>query len=126
MIFQLLVVFQIKHFVCDYLLQTSYMLGKFRAEGWIKPLLAHCAVHAVGTFAITLYAVWSIEGPFSLVAPFALAITDLMLHFIVDRLKADPNFGGRWYNDQREYWWVLGADQMAHHLINYAFLTVLV
>lgn len=40
-LFILLILFQIKHFVADYLLQGEYMLGKFK-PGWsfLKPLLS--------------------------------------------------------------------------------------
>jgi len=55
-----------------------------------------------------------------------IAIADFVLHFIVDRLKASPDLGGRWKPDQPYFWWALGLDQMAHHLINYAFIAILI
>lgn len=50
----LVVAFKIKHFVADYPLQTPYMLGKFKARGWVRPLAAHAGVHAGLTAAIAL------------------------------------------------------------------------
>ena len=116
-IFLLLLLFQVKHFICDYPLQTEYMLGKMKAKGWIKPLAAHCGVHAIGTGLIVLF-----FAP-SLIIP--LMIMDFTLHFIVDRLKASPNIGGAFKPDQPYFWWALGLDQMAHHLINYVFIAVI-
>jgi hypothetical protein len=89
MIFVLLIAFQIKMWLADYLLQTPYMLGKFRVTGWVKPLLAHVAVHAVMTLAIAAF-----------ICPLWLAVTvallDASIHFCMDRVKASPNMLGRY------------------------------
>ena len=113
-IFILLVLFQLKHFICDFTLQNEYMLGKLSRTNWIKPLAAHASVHAAGTGIIALVFAPSLT--------LFLVLADFILHFIVDRLKASPDLGGRWKPDQPYFWWALGADQMAHHLINYAFI----
>ena len=50
-----LLIFLIKHLVADFFLQTSWMAnGKEQPHGWLKPLLAHVAVHAVATELIFL------------------------------------------------------------------------
>ena len=116
-LFLLLIVFQLKHFICDYPLQGTYMLGKLRATNWVLPLAAHAAIHATATLLI---AIW-----FSLHLAVILAITDFILHFTIDRLKASPNYGGRFKPDQPYFWWALGADQMAHHFTHYAFIFIL-
>ena len=116
-LFLLLIVFQLKHFICDFPLQGTYMLGKLRATNWVLPLAAHAAVHATATLLI---AIW-----FSLHLAIILAITDFILHFTIDRLKASPNYGGRFKPDQPYFWWALGADQMAHHFTHYAFIFIL-
>ena len=118
-IFTLLVLFQLKHFICDYPLQTQYMLGKMQATGWKLPLAAHAAVHSLATYIITMYFV----GPFTAIL-FALA--DFIIHFTVDRIKASPKLGGRWNPSQPYFWWALGADQMAHHLTHYLFIAIIV
>lgn len=118
-IFTLLVLFQLKHFICDYPLQTQYMLGKMQATGWIQPLAAHAAVHSLATYIITMYFV----GPFTAIL-FALA--DFIIHFTVDRIKASPKLGGRWNPTQPYFWWALGADQMAHHLTHYLFIYLII
>jgi hypothetical protein len=89
-IFILLIVYQIKHFLADYLLQGKYMLGKF-SPGWefFNPLLAHCNVHGWMTFVIALIATSN-----SRYAAF-LALLDLVIHFIMDRIKAGPKYLGR-------------------------------
>lgn len=84
-------IFQLKHFLADYLLQNEYMLGKFKKEGWIKPLAAHCAVHAVLTSLILLIICPWLS--FKLVL--GLTFLDFIIHFIIDRIKASPFMLGR-------------------------------
>lgn len=112
MIFELLILFQLKHFIADYPLQGKYMLGKFKyGLAFVGPLSAHCLVHAALTAAICLY----FAPHFAL----SLAALDFAVHFIVDRIKASPALLGRFRYHQRQFWWALGADQMLHHLTHY-------
>lgn len=143
MIWVLLIVYQIKHFVADYPLQGRYMLGKFKPyPDFILPLLSHGAVHAAFTFLITLcFRSWE--------AALLLGLLDMMIHSIVDWIKANPSIGGRfsalsknemyalmhrqknngampddaaWLKSNVYFWWALGADQMAHHLTHYLLI----
>lgn len=125
-IFLLLITFQLKHFICDYTLQTQYMLRKMQATGWIKPLAAHAGVHAIGTFIVAYYFLNLSYYIDNVIFAATLAITDFILHFIVDRLKASPTIGGRFKPEQPQFWWALGADQMVHHLINYVFIFIII
>ena len=122
LVFLLLILFQIKHFICDYPLQTPYMLGKMGRTNWIKPLAAHAGVHALGTFIIVYTFMHTAYWLDSFIFATAFALVDFTLHFIVDRVKASPDLGGKWKPDQPCFWWVLGADQMSHHLFNYLFI----
>ena len=125
-IFLLLLLFQIKHFLCDFPLQGKYMLGKFKGGwDWIGPLSAHVAVHGMFTFLISLYWLWETPGGF--VAAGALAGFDSVVHFIQDRIKASPNLLGRFKDMKKPYfWWALGQDQMIHHLTHYVVIWFLV
>ena len=137
----LLILYQLKHFLADYPLQSNmYMLGKFRDKDWVRPLLAHALVHGAGT-AIICY----VAGKNDLAFP--LAIFDTTVHFIMDRIKAGKAWLGRFKalsaaemmrvlsmssvdNDAQQlqkrllrhntyFWWSLGLDQMVHHLTHY-------
>ncbi len=107
----LLVVFQLKHLVCDYFLQTTYMLQKGN-DGWgfVKPLLAHAATHGAFTLAILM-----------LVSPglWYLALVDMFVHFFVDRFKAGKKYLGRFQPSDKRFWWALGFDQFCHHCTHY-------
>jgi hypothetical protein len=143
-VFLLLVLFQVKHFVADYILQgwpwADFMLGKFRREQWVLPLASHCGVHMV----LTLFLV-ALAGRGDL---WWLMLVDGGVHFVMDRVKAHPDLMGRWkpfgsaveyhqayvaatgqqlmrglredgyrkmWNNQL-FWWSLGFDQAVHHL----------
>jgi len=117
-LFVLLVVFQLKHFIADYPLQGKYMLGKFKPDwGFLGPLLAHSSVHALFTFLIS--AICTGDFTFSL----GLGIFDLVVHAIMDRLKAGPKYLGRFKDMMAPYfWWSLGFDQMVHHITHYILI----
>ena len=99
----------VKHFLADCPLQTTYMLGKSKRVGWALPLLAHSGVHALFTLVVLLA-----FGVHWLAIPAALA--EMVAHFMIDRVKAHPDLGGRWNPSQPQFWWALGADQLAHNL----------
>jgi len=114
--FALLIAFQIKHFLGDYILQTGWMArGKSEAGlGFVLPLFTHSIVHAALTMAIIL-----------VVEPqlWYLALLDFAVHFVLDRVKSSPLLLGRFGDaDKRSYWIPLGLDQMAHHLTHYAII----
>lgn len=148
LIFILLVVYQLKHFLADFPLQGTYMLGKFK-PGWdfLLPLTVHAGVHGIFTLCICLYvnpALWW------------LSIVDFTIHFLMDRIKASPVYLGRYkslsanefkrvydtYEHAQDdfakagakkrlrgnvlFWWSLGFDQMVHHLTHYYVIFVLV
>lgn len=102
----LMMIFQLKHFIADYLLQFPYMYqGKGKAYKWIRPLADHSAVHASITFLIGL--MYGVK--LALIA----ALIDFITHFVIDRWKAVKTYTPQ----QSEFWIALGADQMLHHLV---------
>ena len=116
-IFILLILFQVKHFLADYLFQTPYMIGKLNKKGWVLPLLAHAAVHTFSTLGILLVFAPSL---------WYLSIFDGVVHFTMDRIKASPNLLNRWGPDKAYFWWVLGLDQMVHHLTHYTIIYLII
>jgi len=117
-VFALLILFQLKHLICDYPLQGKYMLGKFKPyPHYVLPLAAHSLVHGLGTTIILLFASPSFWW---------LGLGDFFCHFWVDRLKASPVLFGRWKPDNKYFWWALGFDQYLHHLWHYAIILTIV
>ncbi|WNL62953.1 hypothetical protein [Citrobacter phage Ci1] len=115
-IFVLLIAFQIKHFLADYPLQGKYMLGKFRDHNWEVPLAAHAGLHATFTFVIAMF--------FGFEIALGVALLDFGIHFIVDRLKVVFSRGVT--TQEPKFWWLLGLDQLAHHLTHYTIIAILV
>ena len=107
--FILLIVYQVKHYLCDFPLQTRYMLKKVLPTwGFLLPLLAHVAVHGAATLVIVLCfrpELWW------------LSLVDVAAHFAMDRIKASDRYLGRFRDrDKASYWNALGFDQSVHHL----------
>jgi len=116
-IFILLIVYQIKHFLCDFPLQTAYMLGKMNKDHWVLPLASHAGVHAL--FTLLIVAIVNINL-------WWLSVVDFIIHFTMDRIKASPNLLNRFKLDDKRFWWALGFDQMVHHLTHYFIIFMLV
>lgn len=93
-LFVLLVVYQVKHFLADFPLQNGYMLQKFKEKGWVGPLSAHAGVHAGFTFVISLVVLLHTNGGF--MWAMGLAVFDFAIHFTMDRIKASPEMLGRY------------------------------
>lgn len=114
----LLIAFQFKHLISDYYLQFPYMYeNKGKEAGWIKPLLHHSGIHALGTLLIV-----GVHGSFvhSDAASFhvlsvliVVVLFDFLTHFATDRIKATRKEGP----DNPKFWQALGVDQMIHHLV---------
>jgi hypothetical protein len=86
--FALLIIYQLKHFVCDYPLQGKYMLGKFKPyPAFILPLLAHVSIHGVATLVIV--------ACYKPLLALPLALFDILMHFAMDAIKANPKALGR-------------------------------
>lgn len=108
-IFILMVVFQLKHFAADYIFQYNYMLKKV-SPGWefLAPLVLHCGVHAILTLFICFYFTPHLWW---------LALVDFTIHFFLDRFRSGPRYLGRFKDPNKSiFWWILGGDQLAHHL----------
>lgn len=124
----LFVAFQLKHYVCDYVIQMRdpYYNRKFDLHGWFLPLTAHCASHFYGTlFIVWIFLGLNTELPLSDVMLYSalLSAFDFAMHFSMDRVKSSPHYFGMLL-DQTDYryWLVSGFDQMFHHLTHYVII----
>jgi hypothetical protein len=108
----------VKHYLADFLLQTAWMVrGKEARTGWVAPLGLHLLCHAGLTLVVALAvkpALWW------------LALVDLAVHGLVDRAKALACRWGGWDPSRREFWWLLGLDQLLHQLTNIALAAAFV
>ncbi len=113
-----LAVLQVKHFLADFMLQSTY---QFRTKGiYGHPGgFIHSGLHIAGTTpALLLYSL----RPAGIAA---ILIAEFAVHYHTDWLKAKIDRTYHWgYSDQR-YWMLFGADQLVHQLTYLAILYVL-
>ncbi len=110
--------FRLKHFACDFLLQTDWMAltkGKPGKEGY-SALFTHTAIHAVGTLIVTVIFAPSLCW---------LALVDFVIHSGIDRLKGVFTYRRGWTPADKMFWWTLGADQEAHNFTHFAYIVVI-
>lgn len=104
----------IKHYFADFVLQTPYMFGKGKPGwDWILPLVTHAGVHA--GFTAMIFYFYKPQYAW-------LAAIDLILHMIIDRLKATYKLpAGVWPQELRQvyldrHYAAFGLDQLFHGL----------
>jgi hypothetical protein len=115
----LLLLFQVKHAVCDGLLQTRWMLDQKGIYG--KPGgLAHAGVHLLGSFlALMIFGV-------GFTGSIGLAVTDAVIHYHIDFSKELVAKQQGWTPRDTYFWWLLTADQALHHFTYLAMAAAVV
>ena len=102
-------VLQVKHFICDYPLQTLYQLrnkGTYFHPGGI----IHSGLHATMTMSTFLIA------PPGWALGIGIVVGEFLLHYHIDWAKEQLIRRQGWVVNGREFWWAIGADQLLHHL----------
>jgi hypothetical protein len=113
-----ILVLQFKHFIADFVLQSSYQFlnkGKYGHPGGIL----HAAIHAIGSLAAFLV----IAPTFTLGA--AIIAGEFIVHYHIDWLKERTVKANQWKFPQSEFWWTFGADQAAHQATYVAIVALL-
>lgn len=112
----LLSFFVIKHFICDFPLQTVWMAtnkGTYGHPGG----LAHIGVHALGTFFILIAFSQTTEIFFSPGLFLMILSFEAFIHYNMDWFKMWFNKRMGWAcNKSPEFWILLGVDQLVHYL----------
>lgn len=113
-----LVLFEVKHFVCDFVLQTAYLYRNKGIYGHPAGFI-HAGLHAFGSLpAILLFS----PAPQYVAAILAV---EFLVHYHVDWLKLYIDKRFRLGINQSLYWAIFGADQLIHQLTYVAILAVL-
>ena len=112
-------VLEVKHFICDYPLQTLYQLQNKGTYGHPGGII-HSGLHALFTLPVFL-----LVQP-TLLLGVAIVVGEFVVHYHVDWTKAQINDHFHLQPNQREYWWAIGADQLAHHLTYVVIAGILV
>ena len=117
MILLALFLFQVKHFVCDFVFQTEYQIQNKSVYGH-RAGLTHAGAHFLGSIPALL--VLSLSP--ALIA--ACLAGEFIVHYHADWLKArfDRQEGAD--RETHRYWVVFGLDQFVHQLTYVAILGV--
>lgn len=114
-----LALFQAKHFLCDFVLQTAYLYRNKGIYGHPAGFI-HAGLHALGS----LPAILLLSRAGGLVV--LLVATEFVIHYHVDWLKIYVDKRFRLTVQSRAYWIVFGVDQLIHQLTYTVFLAILV
>jgi hypothetical protein len=109
---------QIKHFVCDYPLQTTYQVVNTGTYGHPGGIL-HAGIHAIFTIPVFL-----IMAP-PLAVGIAIVAAEFVVHYHIDWAKQQIMARAGWQSVDSEFWWGIGADQFLHYLTYLVIATVL-
>lgn len=113
----LLILFQIKHVLCDFVFQTGYQVrnkGTYGHPGG----LAHAGTHALGTFVVVL--ITGFTWPVLIVVP----VAEFVVHYHLDWFK-EYVLRHSEVAAKRLFWSMLGLDQMWHQLTYVAIVAAL-
>ena len=112
-----LLAFQIKHLVCDFVIQTRYQVdnkGFYGRPGG----LVHAAWHIVFSVPVLLI----LTHAAALIA--ALLVLEFLVHYHTDWLKARTQRLRCWSQNDAIYWVAFGADQFVHQVTYIAMIAL--
>ena len=113
-----LVLFQVKHFLCDFVLQTAYLYRNKGIYGHRAGFI-HAGLHALGS----LPAILLLSRDAGLIA--AILAVEFLVHYHVDWLKLHIDKRFRLGINNSLYWAIFGADQLLHQLTYVGIIAVL-
>ena len=113
-----LFLFNVKHLIIDFFLQTPYQWKNKGTMGHPGGLL-HSGLHALGTM-IVVYLLVDTADNFL----FLCAIVDFFAHYAIDYVKMNVNRIKNWHPQTEQFYLSIGVDQFCHQL-TYIGLTLM-
>ncbi|WP_163846123.1 DUF3307 domain-containing protein [Pseudooceanicola aestuarii] len=110
--------FQVKHLLADYILQTGDMVAKKGIYGNLVGI-SHSVIHAVLTIPVLLL----VGQPVLVVA--VVVLVEFVVHYHIDWAKNQLSGRLRLGTTDREYWFLTGIDQALHQMTYVGILYVL-
>ncbi|EAQ24429.1 MULTISPECIES: DUF3307 domain-containing protein [unclassified Roseovarius] len=112
-----LILFQIKHYLADFQLQTGWMAANKGRYGHPSGVL-HAGLH--GAFSLPILLWFGLTWKFSL----GLAIAETVLHYHIDWAKSRAVRQNGVDDADPRFWHYLGLDQAAHQLTYVALFAI--
>ena len=104
-----MVAFQVKHFVCDFILQTTYQYKHKGIYGHAGGLI-HAGLHLLGSIPALLILT---ANPLPIML---LLAAEFLIHYHIDWSKVWLDKRFNLSVDSHAYWIVFGLDQFVHQL----------
>lgn len=117
-LFIILTLLFVKHFVADFIFQTEEQVrGKGIYGNWAG--ITHSLAHVLGTF-IVFYMFFGVG------ISLMFAVLDGLIHYHVDWTKININKKYNYTVMDKQFWFWLGLDQLAHSLTYVWFIWLLI
>jgi hypothetical protein len=113
-----LVLFEVKHCFCDFVLQTNYQYRNKRIYGHPGGLI-HAGIHVVGSAPAILLMTQTAGTVIAMLA------AEFVVHYHEDWLKEQINKRLALRIDDIRYWILFGSDQLVHQMTYVVFLFLL-
>ena len=113
-----LLALQLKHFLCDFVLQTEYQVRTKGNYGHFGGIL-HSGLHIVGTIP-ALYILGATPAAGALVL-----LAEFVIHYHTDWSKVQIDKRYDWGIADQRYWILFGTDQLIHQLTYLGIVYVL-
>jgi hypothetical protein len=101
--------FEVKHLLCDFVLQSKYQVNNKGFYGRPGGLL-HAGLHCLFTIPVLLILTHS------LAIITAVVICEILVHYHVDWIKARTERLRKWTASDHIYWTAFGTDQFIHQV----------
>jgi hypothetical protein len=112
-----LLAFQVKHLVCDFVIQTRYQVDNKGYYGRPGGLI-HAFWHVLFSVPVLLILTWSVST-----IAWVLAL-EFLVHYHTDWLKARTQRLRGWTQGDAIYWVAFGADQFIHQVTYIAMVAL--
>jgi hypothetical protein len=109
--------FEVKHLLCDFVLQSKYQVNNKGFYGRPGGLL-HAGLHCLFTIPVLLILTHSL----AIIA--AVVICEFLVHYHVDWIKARTERLRKWTASDHIYWTAFGTDQFIHQVTYIAIVAI--
>ena len=114
-----LLAFEVKHFLCDFVLQTQYQVRTKGIYGHVGGFI-HSGYHTIASLPALLI----MQAPLRAIV--LIMIGEFLIHYHTDWTKANVDRHYDWGQGDARYWMLFGADQLVHQLTYLGIVTLLI